>query len=299
MTIETIWLNRELQALERPLELTSSADQVALTDDRGSRIERDARGDRGVLHHADGPYVLIGGLRPVARGLVGRFVHPPGANVVREQAILFLAPPGEVQEAFHRFPGSDRPTQLVGDGWTRSDGARVLPRLVRGTPPFFARSFDDDGVEIEIELAARRIGEDLSMVYVEDAPDRVRRLSVDEARALEPDDDARFAKARAGLAALPLVRVVGDGPIYAVRHDGHHEAAFLLLDTLWARVDPLLDGPRLAALPAPGTLFVTGDAGPARRAAMRALIDRYDGPSTLSPDLHVDRDGEWRLVRDA
>ncbi len=292
-----VWMQGRMWALGSPLELRRDGNSVRLVGG-ASRIERSPAGDRGLLALPDATWVLLGDLRATQRGLVGRFASPPGGAVVRELVAMLLVADGDpILEAFDGAPGP-----AILDGWSArapSTEPRILPRLVRGEPPIVVRALDEAGDETTAELAAHAIGEDLSLVYAEDAPDHLRRLTVEEARQREPDDDARLGRALSNLASLPLIRVVGDGPVFSVRRSGEHEAAFLLLPSLWEVLDPLLDGPRLVAIPRHDVLLVTGDAGEERRARLRALAGESmtGGGPVLSRDLHR-HDGEvWRLVR--
>jgi len=301
-----------MHVLEAPLELLREGETVVVAGG-GSRIERSPQGDRGVLRLGDDTWVLIGGLAATSRaleapggrtvtltGLVATFVSPPGARYVRERlALLLTAPAAPILEAFG--PG-DGAAPAIPVGWPAPpprDGPRLLPRLVRGEPPIVARGLDERGDAITVELAAHRIGEDLSVIFIEDTPEHSRRLTLAEADAIEPDPDARLALALANLEALPLVRVGGEGPILSVLRDGEHEAALVLLPSLWAFVDPLLAGPRLVAVPHHGRLWVTGDRAAVpelRRRVARSLEE--PGVPVLSPDLHRwDADArEWRLA---
>ncbi|MEN0061453.1 MAG: hypothetical protein AAGA48_04835 [Myxococcota bacterium] len=302
MAVEMVWLNGRVNVLEHGLALTEEHPGQWVLEGGASRIERSPVGDRGTLVVEGETYVLSGGLHPTPRGLVGRFVTPPGGAFVRERVALMLIPDPDdpILAAFGRDPSSDRPTSLV--GWpmpTPLTRPRLLPRIVRGTPPLLARALDDQGDETHVTLATRPIGEDLAIVYVEDTDAGVRRLDVDAANRIEPDEAHRWTRALDNLAKLPLVRIVGDGPLFTVRRSGVHEAAFLLLETFWDAMAPLLDGPRMVAMPRHDVLIVTGDAGADRQQALREAAARYDTPhGPLSDALHRFDDvrQQWRLV---
>ncbi|MEO0603618.1 MAG: hypothetical protein AAF211_19420 [Myxococcota bacterium] len=318
MAIEMMWMAGRARVLDPVMELERRGSTVTL---RGgaSWIERDPSGDRGVLVLPDATWVLLGDLHATTRemrtpagrtvtlrGLLGRFASPPGAAIVREVVAMLLASEDDpILDAMAAFDGELRPATLT--HWPAPSprpSPFLLPRLVRGTPPIVARALDDAGDETTAELAAHPIGEDLSLVYVDDGPASLRRLTVAEATAIELDVDRRLGRAVANLASLPLVRIVGDGPIFAVRRAGEHEATFLLLPALWEALDPLLDGPRLVAMPRHDVLLVTGDTGPERRTRLRerareALRDGSNAP-VLSRSLHAYEAsaGIWRLADD-
>ncbi|MEM6927557.1 MAG: hypothetical protein AAF602_11550 [Myxococcota bacterium] len=318
MAIEMMWMAGRPRVLDPVMALELSGATVTV---RGgsSWIERSPAGDRGVLALPDQTWVLLGDLHATTRemrtpagrtvtlqGLLGRFASPPGGAVVREVvAMLLVGDDDPILDAMAAFDGSLRPAVLT--HWPTPPPRPtpfLLPRLVRGTPPIVARALDEAGDETTAELAAHPIGEDLSLVYVDDGPESLRRLTMAEATAIEPDVDRRLGRAVANLASLPLVRIVGDGPIFAVRRSGEHEATFLLLPALWETLDPLLDGPRLVAMPRHDVLLVTGDTGPERRARLRvraqeALRDGSNAPR-LSRSLHAydPSAGIWRLVDD-
>ncbi len=175
--------------------------------------------------------------------------------------------PTTAKETLERFLISSLPTVEP------LEREQLLPRLIRGQPPLRIGSRAPASDDLDVDLDARPIGDDLSVFYVQDLPDRMRYLTAQAAREVEADDAARFALAADNLrATIRQIRIVGSGPLFMILGGGNYEASLVLLPELWAAVDPLLDGPRLMAVPARDLLLVTGDTGEARRQLLRQSI---------------------------
>ncbi len=134
-----------------------------------------------------------------------------------------------------RLPGSDRVVPLIKDD-----------RFFTEIDPAFAP-------------AAERLVADLSIVYAFDHPHALEIMTETESKAIGvPRNELRELALHNLRRLVPEVGYHGDGERYMLLAGGNFEASLLLLDEIWDRLAPQVEGDLVACVPARDMMLYTG-----------------------------------------
>lgn len=190
------------------------------------------------------------------------------------------------------------PTGRQADPATRR--ANVLPVVkTRFWLNTSMKQFEQAGVGGE-PFVTEPLADDLLTVYVEDRPEAMSYLSVQELEALQIERNSLGELALGNLRRfLPQVTVEGQDGRYGVRLDGNYDASMVFLQEEWrGKVD--IDGTPVLALPARDELLVcgSGDAGSVRTLRNMAAQIMAQSPYALSALLYTWRGGKLAVYED-
>jgi uncharacterized protein YtpQ (UPF0354 family) len=139
------------------------------------------------------------------------------------------------------------------------------------------------------------LNRELVVLYAEDSPKNIRYLTPKDLAKLSIKNDLR-ATACANLARLlPKIEYYGGNGYYMIGAGGDYESSLLVLDTVWRDRKFQVKGDVVAAIPARGSLLVTGAEDHAGLAKVRDMAKRiYEKqPYPLTPSLFVYRGGRF------
>ncbi|MEM7678651.1 MAG: hypothetical protein AAF449_21935 [Myxococcota bacterium] len=184
----------------------------------------------------------------------------------------------------------ERFAQLTGVGFTELATDQLMFRMTRGLDPTLKSP--DTGDQ---RLAARQVGDDLSLMYVQDTPESMRYLDQQEAEALIPQPDARLAQAQANMMrALPRIRIVGSGPLFMTVCGGNYEASLPLLPPVVEALRALVRADLLIGIPTRDLFLIAPDTPDCRMKLAASVQDLHQGSYPVSDGIYrMEASSSW------
>jgi hypothetical protein len=144
-------------------------------------------------------------------------------------------------------------------------------------------------------LAHQPIAKGLVAMFAQDMPEALRWLPAEELDAMGLPDPMSVAAANL-YRMQPVIRILGEGPLYMVMCGGTFEASLLVVPEVVAAMQAVVDGPLIAHVPTRDLLLFTGDTEPARRQAL--IRTEEELTYAISPGLFRWVDGRWEALEE-
>ncbi|MEL7371301.1 MAG: hypothetical protein AAFN74_20430 [Myxococcota bacterium] len=179
---------------------------------------------------------------------------------------------------------------LTGAGFTKVATDQLMFRLTRGLNPTVSSPEVGDQ-----RLAAHQVGDDLSVMYVQDTPESMRYLDAQEAEALIPDASARLTQAQANMMrALPRIRIVGNGPLFMAVCGGNYEASLPLLPPVIDALQALVSEDLIVGMPTRDLFLIAPNTSECRAQLTTSVQDLHQGSYPVSDGVYrVDTPSNW------
>lgn len=161
---------------------------------------------------------------------------------------------------------------------------KLMLRMLPGTNATVSVRADEDRKRPK-RLACRQVGDDLCAVFVQDGQESMRFLEEHEVTG----PPGMFKRAQTNMMlALPIIRILGNGPVFMIVCGGNYESSLPLLPAVRERLREIIDGPILMALPTRDLFFAASDTRSHRIELETRAKKLYRGTFAL-------RDGVYRV----
>ena len=157
----------------------------------------------------------------------------------------------------------------------------------------------DVGAEGGAGLVFDDLNDELIIVYAEDTPSALSYFSPVELQKAEIDRSGlRQLAADNLLRLLPQIERRGEDGLFQVKAGGDFEASLLAIGTVWRKESFDVKGDFVFAIPAVGTLYLTGSEDKSGIASLRKMggAVHEQAAQKLSPHLFVLRDGKLSIL---